>query len=165
LLDGWALLSRPDLRAAEETLRRWMAAATLVRSWRHGGRVVVSSDAELAPVRALVRWDPAGFAAAELAERAELGFPPSVRMASIDGEPAAVAELVDSAGLPASATVLGPVELDPSPDGEPRERVLIRVPRSDSKALATALAAAQAARAARKATALARVRLDPREIA
>jgi primosomal protein N' (replication factor Y) len=165
LLDGWALLSRPDLRAAEETLRRWMAAATLVRSWRHGGRVVVSSDAELAPVRALVRWDPAGFAAAELAERAELGFPPSVRMASIDGEPAAVAELVDSAGLPASATVLGPVELDPSPDGEPRERVLIRVPRSDSKALATALAAAQAARTARKATALARVRLDPREIA
>ena len=30
LLDGWALLSRPDLRVAEETLRRWLAAAALV---------------------------------------------------------------------------------------------------------------------------------------
>ena len=27
LLDGWALLGRQDLRAAEDTLRRWMAAA------------------------------------------------------------------------------------------------------------------------------------------
>jgi primosomal protein N' (replication factor Y) len=32
LLDGWALLSRPDLRAAEETLRRWMNAVALVRA-------------------------------------------------------------------------------------------------------------------------------------
>ena len=30
LLDGWALLGRPDLRAGEETLRRWMNAAALV---------------------------------------------------------------------------------------------------------------------------------------
>jgi primosomal protein N' (replication factor Y) len=145
LLDGWALLSRPELRAAEETLRRWMAAAALVRSWRAGGRVVVAADAELASVRALVRWDPAGFAASELAERAELGFPPAVRMAAIDGNPDAVAEVVDAARLPESAEVLGPVELDP--------------------ALAVALAAAQAARTARKAPEQARVRLDPREIA
>jgi primosomal protein N' (replication factor Y) len=66
---------------------------------------------------------------------------------------------------PATASVLGPVELDPGPEGEPRERVLIRVPRSDGKALAAALAVAQAARTARKATAPARVRLDPREFA
>ena len=31
LLDSWALLGRQDLRAAEDTLRRWMAAAALVR--------------------------------------------------------------------------------------------------------------------------------------
>src|SRR5204862_7046495 len=29
LLDGWALLSRPDLRAGEEALRRWLNAAAL----------------------------------------------------------------------------------------------------------------------------------------
>ena len=31
LLDGWALLGRASLRAAEEALRRWMNAAALVR--------------------------------------------------------------------------------------------------------------------------------------
>ena len=31
LLDGWALLGRPSLRAAEEALRRWLNAAALVR--------------------------------------------------------------------------------------------------------------------------------------
>lgn len=31
LLDGWAMVGRPDLRAGEEALRRWTAAAALVR--------------------------------------------------------------------------------------------------------------------------------------
>ena len=44
LLDGWALLSRPSLRAGEETLRRWLAAAALVRP---GGTVLVHADAAL----------------------------------------------------------------------------------------------------------------------
>ena len=41
LLDGWALLGRPSLRAAEEALRRWLNAAALVRPGRRrrpGGR-------------------------------------------------------------------------------------------------------------------------------
>ncbi|MFC7572061.1 primosome assembly protein PriA [Klenkia terrae] len=38
LLDSWALLGRPDLRAAEETLRRWLNAAALVRPAGAGGR-------------------------------------------------------------------------------------------------------------------------------
>ena len=37
LLDGWALLGRADLRATEETLRRWMTAAALVRGDGAGG--------------------------------------------------------------------------------------------------------------------------------
>jgi primosomal protein N' (replication factor Y) (superfamily II helicase) len=165
LLDGWALLNRPDLRATEEALRRWTAAAALVRSWRDGGRVVVAADAQLAAVRALVRWDPAGFAAAELAERTELGFPPAVRMAAVDGDPEAVADVLAAARLPGSAEVLGPVELDPGPEGAPRERALVRVRRAEGRALAAALAAAQATRSARKAAEPARLRLDPREIA
>ena len=39
LLDGWAMLSRPDLRVAEETLRRWMGAAALVVPAADGGRL------------------------------------------------------------------------------------------------------------------------------
>src|SRR3984957_7374935 len=91
LLDGWALLGRPRLRAGEEALRRWLAAAALVSA---GGTVLVHADAALPAVQALIRWDPAGFAARELAYRAELGFPPAVRMAAVTGEPAAVATLL-----------------------------------------------------------------------
>jgi primosomal protein N' (replication factor Y) len=167
LLDGWALLSRPDLRVAEETLRRWLAAAGLVVPHGDGGRVVVMADAELPVVQALVRWDPAGHAGAELAGRAEVGFPPAVRMASVEGGPAAVAEVVDGvlADLPA-AEVLGPVEIEPERPGDTdvRERALVRVPRAQGKALAATLHAAQAVRTARKAADTVRVRLDPVEI-
>lgn len=167
LLDGWSLLSRPDLRVAEETLRRWLGAAALVVPHGEGGRVVVVADAGVPVVQALVRWDPAGHAAAELAARAEVGFPPAVRMAAVEGVPAAVAEVL--AELPAAVEVLGPVELEPpatgaDADGGPRERALLRVPRSHGKELAAALHAAQASRTARKAPDPVRVRLDPAEI-
>ncbi len=169
LLDGWALLGRPSLRAAEETLRRWLNAAALVRPT---GAVVVLAEASLPAVQALVRWDPVGFAERELAERADLGFPPAVRMAAVTGPSAAVANFVGSAGLPARAEVLGPVPAEPGlslngaePDPEPYERALIRIPRTDGLALARALHAAQAARSARKDGAAVRVQLDPAEVA
>ena len=57
LLDSWALLTRADLRAGEEALRRWLAAAALARPAPAGGRVVVVADGALAPVQALLRWD------------------------------------------------------------------------------------------------------------
>ena len=91
LLDGYVLLARPDLRAGEETMRRWMAAAALVRPAGEGGRVVVGADSGLAAVQALIRWDPAGLAGAELDARRELGFPPAVAMAAVDGTEGAVA--------------------------------------------------------------------------
>jgi primosomal protein N' (replication factor Y) (superfamily II helicase) len=170
LLDGWAALSRPDLRVAEETLRRWLGAAALVVPAADGGRVVVAADSALPPVQALVRWDPAWHAAAELAARTEVGFPPAVRMAAVEGAAGAVAEVLDTvldAGLD-GVEVLGPVELAPEP-GPPveaavREGALLRVPRAQGRALATALAAAQALRSARKAPDAVRVRLDPPEI-
>ena len=82
LLDGWAMLSRAELRAGEETLRRWSNAAALVRA---GGAVVVGADAALPVVQALIRWDPVGAASRELAERTELNFPPATRMAALTG--------------------------------------------------------------------------------
>ncbi|MCM3926247.1 primosomal protein N', partial [Frankia sp. AiPs1] len=109
LLDGWAQLGRPDLRAAETTLRRWAAAAALARPAPQGGRVIVSADAGLPVVQALIRWDPATFAAREADERAELGFPPATRMAAVEGSAAAVAELLAVTRLPEGADLLGPV--------------------------------------------------------
>ncbi len=173
LLDGWALLARPDLRVAEETLRRWMAAAAAVVPHTEGGKVLVMADPALPPVQALVRWDPVGHAVAELAARTEVGFPPAVRMAAVEGPPDALQEMLDGlvAGLPA-AEVLGPVEIGPvegkpAPDSaadEVRERALVRAPRTEGRSLAAALHAAQAARTARKAAGSVRVRMDPPDV-
>jgi primosomal protein N' (replication factor Y) len=156
LLDGWALLSRADLRAAEETLRRWANAAALVRA---GGVVVVGADAGIPAVQALVRWDPAGAATRELAERAELGFPPVCRLASVTGPPSAVRGLLDAARLPEGAQVIGPV-----PVGAAGERVLIRVPRVRGADLARELKSAAAGRSARKSAEPVRIQLDPQEL-
>jgi primosomal protein N' (replication factor Y) len=161
LLDSWALLGRADLRATEETLRRWMGAAALVKPAGDGGRVVVVADSSFGPVQALVRWDPAWHAEQELAGRLELGFPPAVRMASVDGSPDALAEFLEHLELPATGEILGPVPL--GENGE-QERALIRASRSDGRALAAVLTTAQAARTARKDPEPLKVRLDPLDL-
>ncbi|WP_345771776.1 primosomal protein N' [Geodermatophilus sabuli] len=162
LLDSWALLGRADLRAGEETLRRWMNAATLVRPASAGGSVVVAADAAHPVVQALVRWDPAWLAARELADRRELGFPPVTRIAALSGSPAALAEFLATARLPADADLLGPVPEPPRPGQEgDRERYLVRVPRSEGVALAGALAGVQGVRSAKKVPEHVRVQLDP----
>ncbi|MFB8775507.1 primosomal protein N' [Streptomyces broussonetiae] len=177
LLDGWAMLGRPDLRAGEDALRRWIAAAALVRPQAAGGTVVVVAEPTLRPVQALVRWDPVGHAVRELAERAELGFPPVSRMAAVAGPPEAVAEFLGMVELPVEAEVLGPVPMPVAaaggaaqrrpgapPAGERWERALIRVPPGRGAALAAALKAAQAVRMARGGGEAVRVRIDPPDI-
>ncbi|QCB52766.1 primosomal protein N' [Rhodococcus sp. PAMC28707] len=171
LLDGWALLGRADLRAAEETLRRWMTAAALVRPGSENGRVVVVAESEIPTVQALVRWDPVGHARSQLEERIEVRFPPAVHVAAIDGTTASITALVEAAGLAEEVEVLGPVDL---PDGQRApagggeevlpgdvQRLLLRVPRNAGGALARSLTEAQAARSARKSTSSIRVQIDP----
>jgi primosomal protein N' (replication factor Y) (superfamily II helicase) len=187
LLDGWALLGRASLRAAEEALRRWLNAAALVRPAAEGGCVVVVADAALSPVQALVRWDPVTHADRELAERNELRFPPATRLASLTGPEDAVRGVLDAADLPAGADVLGPVPADGDGrrgragaghgevsqvngeaghgHGEPGvARMLVRVDRRNGTALAAALRAAQATRTARKDSGVVRLQLDPAEL-
>jgi primosomal protein N' (replication factor Y) len=177
LLDGWALLSRPSLRAGEEALRRWLAAAAMVRA---EGTVLVHAEAGLPAVQAMIRWDPVTYSERELADRTDLGFPPAVRMAAVTGSSAAVARLLSE--VPPGFEVLGPVPLDRgSPGGgvplapsvsapaaaavqEEQVRALIRAPRPRGAELAAALHAAQAARSARKEGGGVRVQLDPVEV-
>jgi primosomal protein N' (replication factor Y) (superfamily II helicase) len=188
LVDGWAMLGLASLRAAEEALRRWMAAAALVRPGPAGGSVVVVADASQRAVQALVRWDPATFASRELADRAELRFPPAARMASVTGPADAVGALLAVAGLPAHAELLGPLpvagtsggggrsgrsgragqlaarpgtEREAARPGQELIRYLVRVPRSEGGELATVLRAGQAARSAAKEPGPVRVQLDP----
>jgi primosomal protein N' (replication factor Y) len=153
LLDGARMLGRTSLRAGEEALRRWLTAAALVRP---GGRVLLSAPPEVPAVQALVRWDPVWAARRERIERIELDLPPATRMAIVDGP---VGEALSLAGNLVDVEVLGPVA-HPWRDGEPGERVVLRVPRDRGLLLATGLAAAVRERSSHKAPPV-RVELDP----
>lgn len=171
LLDSWALLGRQDLRAAEDTLRRWMNAAALVRTRTDGGVVSVVAESSIPTVQALIRWDPVGHADAELAARTEVGLPPSVHIAAVDGTADAVNELLDLIQLPDDADLLGPVELPPGarrPAGlgahVPVTRMLVRVRREQGLALAAALRRGVGVLSARQAHEPVRVQIDPLHI-
>ncbi|BBY16296.1 primosomal protein N' [Mycolicibacterium litorale] len=171
LLDGWALLGRQDLRAAEDTLRRWMAAAALVRSRADGGVIAVVAESAIPTVQALIRWDPVGHAESELDARAEVGLPPAVHIAAVDGAYPAVAALLETAGLPEDAEPLGPVDLPVGarrppgiPADAPVSRMLVRVPRDRGLALAAALRRGTGVLSARHDTEPARVQIDPLHI-
>ena len=171
LLDGWALLGRQDLRASEDALRRWMAATALVRGRDDGGIVAVVAESAIPTVQALIRWDPVGHAEAELDARSEVGLPPAVHIAAVDGAPAAVNALLETAQLPGNADLLGPVEL---PSGARRppgtapggqvSRMLVRVPRDGGLALASALRRATGVLSARHDQEPVRVQIDPLHI-
>ncbi|HEX5190723.1 MAG TPA: primosomal protein N' [Streptosporangiaceae bacterium] len=168
LLDGWALLARPSLRAGEEALRRWMNAAALVRPRADGGNVVIMADQGLPPVQALIRWDPATHADRELAERAELRFPPAARIAALTGADGDVRELLSTVSLPADTDVLGPVAAEhdypAAQNAGAAVRYLVRAASADGTALAVALRAGLAVRSAAKSPGQVRLRLDPGEL-
>jgi len=169
LLDGGAMLARPDLRAAEETLRRWLHAVSLVRPRSEGGRVVVHAESDLEVVQALVRHDPGGFADKELGERAALRLPPMWRVAELVGEADDVDSLLSHVQLPESAVLLGPVPIEvvasggsrPRQDDSARVRALVSTPLADGLALADALHAGSAVRSAGKLGGPVTIRVDP----
>ena len=171
LLDTWALLGRQDLRAAEDALWRWMSAAALVRPGGDGGVVLVVAESSIPTVQSLIRWDPVGHAEAELTARAEVGLPPSVHMAALDGAAGAVAALLDQVRLPDGADLLGPVDPPPgvrrpagTPAGAPVTRMLVRVRREQGLALAASLRRGVGVLSARQDHEPVRVQIDPLQI-
>ena len=155
LLDTWLMLSRPDLRTAEESLRRWLGAAALARPGDAGGRVVAVGDPAEPALQALVRWDPAGFARREMAERQSAHLPPVSRLATLVGAEADVAAAAEALALPEGAELLGPV-----PAGDDGVRLVLRVPRAAGPALSRALVEMQGVRDAKKLPAV-RLQVDP----
>jgi len=161
LLDAWALLDRPSLDAAEESLRRWMNAVALTRGAADGGVAVLAgapTHTTVPAIEALVRWDPAWFAARELAERLELSLPPTARVATLTGPRAALQAAVAEMRLGESVRVLGPLPVDAE-----TERLVLSAPLSHGPALAAEVAAMRARRSARKDTAPLNARLDPKD--
>ncbi len=164
LLDAHLLLERPDLRAAEESVRRWMNAIALVRPGAEGGTVCLVGPSQLRPVQAMVRLDAGGHAERELADRAEAGYPPAVRFVTAEGTANAVRELIELLPEVPGLDVLGPIELtSPLPMGqeEPLWQLSLRVPLAEGTNLVSAVKGAAAVRSARKLDGPLRVRVDP----
>ena len=114
-------------------------------------------DPALPVLQALVRWDPAGFAERELAERTETHLPPAARLATITGEPGALDDALTLLDLPEVADLLGPV---PAGGDKDEQRAVIRVPLASGQALSDALGELQRVRSARKLDAV-RIQVDP----
>ena len=169
LLDADLLLLRADLRSSEEALRRWLAVVALVRPGFDGGSVIAVGDSSARALQALIRLDPGGFAARELAERAEAHFPPAAKVITLEGAAAPLAEFVDLLRPPEPYEVLGPVPLRAGGSArgnglegeEPIERLTLRTPLRNGGALVTAVKQAGGVRSARKSEGALRVRVDP----
>ncbi|CAM5485838.1 primosomal protein N' [Streptomyces tanashiensis] len=150
LLDGWAMLGRPDLRAGEEALRRWIDAASLVRGQPEGGTVVVVAEPTCGPSRRSSAGTRSGTpggswpSAPSWASRRSPGWPPS------PGRRRPSRAFWPGPGCPPTprSSVLVPLPVvrpggprrpgDPPP-GEQWERALVRVPPGSGAALAASL--------------------------
>lgn len=88
LLDGDRMLLADDLRIGESCLRWWSNAAALATPGAPVHLVGVAGPV----ARALATWTQAAYARAELADRAPLRMPPTVRVAAVDGTHGAVDE-------------------------------------------------------------------------
>ena len=173
LLDAWALMQRPDLRAVEDTFAKWMGAATLVQPHSAGGEVVVVAEPSLPVVQHLIRWDAPGFAALELSLRREARFPPAVHVAVVDAPRDGLEEFFARTELPEHAELLGPVDLPPGVrlPGEwnrealgPAQRILVRTPLAGRTALGKALRAGAVAWTTAKQDLPLRIQVNPVDI-
>lgn len=129
LLDGDRMVARETLRIAEDCLRWWSDAAALAAD---GAPVLlVGVGGRLAT--ALATGNVAGFARAELADRRALGFPPAMRVATLDGLPDAV--IAARGALPDGAVIVG------ERTAEGRTRAIIRFDYALGPAVARAVRA------------------------
>jgi len=112
LLDGEQMVARESLRVGEDCLRWWSNAVALAAPG--APTVLVGVGGALAS--ALVTWQQANYARAELADRRRLRFPPAVRVATVTGAVDAVAKVVSALSQEQAISaedVLGPVDVSP----------------------------------------------------
>jgi primosomal protein N' (replication factor Y) len=109
LLDGEQMLARESLRVAEDCVRWWANAIALAAP--KAPTYLVGVGGSLA--RTVASNGYSAFAAAELADRRRLRFPPAVRVATLTGALEAVEAAVTAAGVD-PGDVLGPVDVSPT---------------------------------------------------
>lgn len=153
VLDADAVLARHDLAAPVEALRRWSDVAALVA---HGGRLLLVGASTAPAVQAMVRSDPAGFAANELQQRASAGLPPALHAAVVEA-PAGNSAAAEIAAAAVGSTTLGPVR-----SGEGQRWIVLH---SDLASLVLAVRGVLGRRSAAKSLTGIGVRIDPLELA
>lgn len=144
LLDGDRMLMAEQLRIGESCLRWWSDAAALAAPGAPVHLVGVSGPV----ARALATWTQPAYARAELADRAPLTMPPTVRVAAVEGSSATVTQTLESLreAVPTlgTAAILGPVPIESG-----GVRALIRFDYAHGGAVAEHLRAAVVADALR----------------
>lgn len=90
LLDGRRMLARESLWVAEDCLRWWSNAAALAAPDAPVHLVGVQGDVAVA----FATWRSPDFAAAQLADRRALRFPPAIRLAQLTGARSVVEQLI-----------------------------------------------------------------------
>lgn len=153
LLDTWLMLGRDDVRVVEEAHRRWFNALALAGP---GATAVAVGDP--ATLQGLVRADPVGCAARELADRVETHLPPAGRLAMIDADDESLGQIA-ARDWPSSAEVLGPVDVNPY-NPSAGQRLIIRTPHADAAAVCAELRDVVAEYSAAKRS-VPRIQLDP----
>ncbi len=93
VLDGEATLARAGLAVPEETARRWLELAALVRPRGAGGVLVLVAEPGHPVVQAVVRDAPEELAERLCRERAEAGLPPAKALARFTGRRDVLSEI------------------------------------------------------------------------
>lgn len=157
ILDAADVLARPDIRAGEKAVHRWLTVFSLVKPGKDGGSVLIVGPPGERAIQAVLRCDPVGFAARELEDRREAGFPPATRMATFVGADHAVAEAAKTLGEAGYVEVLGPVhEIDSD-----QVRLIARVPASRGRQFAELVSIMAIGRSSSKRRGMLTWRLDP----
>lgn len=136
VLEGLSYFSHDDLRASERANELFFEVAGSVKK---GGVVLLALDDSHPIISCLIRWNPSSVLKRELAQRAEISFPPSVNSAVMIVPTSQASPLVTGinraiadARLASDTRVLGPTKID----SESSKIVILSS--SDSRAALTA---------------------------
>ena len=136
ILDANRALNRDSLRATEDAVRTWSNAIALGNA--DSRSVLVGVAGELAKRFSL--WSQVEIAQREFATRAELRFPPSIRLASIGTTKELIQEVQNELAKQSDLEILGPIPVaDRGVNSE--WRVLIKYEYADGAKLAELLKA------------------------
>ncbi len=159
ILDGNAMLARPDLRASEETFTKWMETVAQVSP---SGEVVIVADSDHPAVQGVIRNDPIGFAVRENESRAQVLLPPEVRLIALTGSQSDIDDLLET--VKASHTLDAAQVRGPVPVAQGQVRYLVTCSKVEAAPIVAAFKAATAIRSAKHRGEPVNVKVDPRDI-